>query len=171
MSTIVVLAMHGAPPNDIPRRRMGEFFGLHMQLEHGAVPEEKRSVLESRYGALEEMIASWPRTAQNDPFHAASFELAEELATATGQEVVVGFNEFCNPNLDAALAQAAVRETEKVIVVTPMMTPGGEHAEIDIPAAVDRARARHPEVDFQYAWPFDTAEVAQFLSAHIAQST
>ena len=32
----------------------------------------------------------------------------------------------------------------KVLVVTPMMTRGGEHVEREIPAAVARARRRHP---------------------------
>ena len=68
-------------------------------------------------------------------------------------EVVVGFNEFCAPDLAQALDEAAARGAGQVVVTTPMMTTGGEHAEQDIPAAIDQAPARHPQVTFDYAWP------------------
>lgn len=167
METSVVLAMHGAPPQDFPKRKLGEFFSLHMQLEWGVVGEKKRHALERRCAALEEEICSWPRTEQNDPFYAASHRLAEQLSLHTGCDVTVGFNEFCAPSVGDALDRAVAQGAESVIVVTPMMTPGGEHAEIDIPATIDEARQRHPGIDFRYAWPFDTDQVAQFLSAQI----
>jgi sirohydrochlorin ferrochelatase len=49
------------------------------------------------------------------------------------------------------------------------MTRGGEHSEVDIPAAIERARARHPGVAFVYVWPFETAAVARFLAAQVGQ--
>ena len=49
MSSIVILAMHGAPPNDFPAREMAEFFALHGRLEHAAGPE--RELLERRHVA------------------------------------------------------------------------------------------------------------------------
>lgn len=165
-TTRIVLAMHGAPSIDFPGDELAEFFGLHMRLEHGAPGGEQRTHLEARYAELEEKVRTWPRTPQNDPFHAASLELAGHLEEATGSRVVVGFNEFCAPTLGEALAQAT-GEAQRVVVVTPMMTRGGEHSERDIPAAVARARARHPEVEFVYAWPFDSADVAGFLAEQI----
>ena len=81
----------------------------------------------------------------------------------------MGYNEFCAPSLDRALDQAAAREAEQVIVVTPMMTPGGEHAEEDIPAAIRRAEERHPALAFAYAWPFDVDDVARFLAAQVGR--
>jgi len=53
-----------------------------------------------------------------------------------------------------------------VLVMTPMMTRGGEHSEVDIPAAVQRAREAHPGLEVTYAWPFDPEEVAAFLVQH-----
>jgi sirohydrochlorin cobaltochelatase len=50
-----------------------------------------------------------------------------------------------------------------------MVTPGGEHAEQDIPSAIARARSVHPAVEFVYAWPFPLAEVARFLAAQITR--
>ena len=168
MKTIIVLAMHGAPPKDFPRQKLGEFFSLHMQLEHGMVSPERRSALEQRCAELERALHGWPRTKENDPFYAASRRLAHALSSTTGLPVVLGFNEFCAPGLDDALDEAVARGGERVIVVTPMMTPGGEHAEIDIPATIEGARGRYPNVDFRYAWPFETKDVAELLAAQVA---
>ncbi len=165
MELIIVLAMHGAPPLDFPRKEMAELFGLQGRLEQVRGPG--REALERRHAELEAKMQAWPRTAQNDPFWAASFEMARHLAQASGCEVYVGFNEFCAPSLDEALDQAAARRPARVVVVTPMMTRGGEHAEVDIPAAIQRARDRHPGLPIHYAWPFEVADVAQFLVAQI----
>jgi sirohydrochlorin cobaltochelatase len=165
METILVLAMHGSPPNDFPRRELGEFFALHGRLEHADGTE--RQALARRHDELHAKMRAWPRTAENDPFWAASVELAQALAEATGAEVMVGFGEFCGPSLDEVLDQAATK-ARKVVVVTPMMTRGGEHAEQDIPAAMRRAEGRHPDCTFRYAWPFEVSEIARFLAAQTA---
>jgi sirohydrochlorin cobaltochelatase len=164
MRTTIVLAMHGAPPNDFPPGEVSELMGLHSRLEH--VPAPQRDALQRRYDELDARVRGWPRTADNDPFWAASQALGEALARVAGCDVVVGFNEFCAPSLDRALDRAA-HEATRVVVVTPMMTRGGEHAEIEIPAEVEAARARHPGVEFVYAWPFDPDDVARFLAGQI----
>ena len=163
-----MLAMHGAPPRDVPRVQVVLSVGLHMALEHASGPI--RSMIEPYHTRLDSKIRTWPRTAENDPFHAASQALAERLSQETGYETIVGFNEFCAPSLDQALDEAVEQGGEKVWVVTPMMTRGGEHAEEDIPAILQRARERHQAVEFSYAWPFETAEVARFLAAQIRRS-
>jgi sirohydrochlorin cobaltochelatase len=48
-----------------------------------------------------------------------------------------------------------------------MMTRGGEHAEQDIPAALERARNRHPKEKFVYIWPFSAQNIAEFLNSQI----
>jgi len=165
MKTVVVLAVHGVPPRDFPPAEMAEFFGLHARAEaggHGMQPAQVQ-----RHRDLEARLRTWPRTTANDPFHASSGALAAELARATGFEVIVGFNEFCGPSLDEAFAAAAARGAGRVIVVTPMLTQGGEHAERDIPAAIARARTAHREVEFVYAWPFEDAAVIRLLAEQI----
>lgn len=166
MKAFIVLVMHGAPPNDFPEHDMTELFGLQARLKRATGAE--RAALERRHLELDAKMRTWPRTAQNDPFYAGSQELAANLSRATGFEVIVGFNEFCAPSLDDALNQAIARRAEKVIVITPMMTRGGEHSEIDIPAAVQTAQAKHPEIPILYVWPFRVSEVANFLAAQIA---
>ena len=167
MKTIVILAMHGAPPNDFPKHELAEFFSLYGSPEHTS--ETDSVAPKHRYAELEASIRAWPRTEQNDPFYHASQDLAIHLSRATGHEVIVGFHEFCAPNLDEALEQAITQGVDKVIVITPMMTRGGEHSEVDIAAAVERAKTLHPDIPIIYAWPFEVSEIAQFLASQIAR--
>ena len=95
--------------------------------------------------------------------------MAVHLGEVTGYKVIVGFNEFCAPSVGEALDDAVTQSAEKVIVITPMMTQGGEHAEADIPAAICRARQRHPHTLMIYAWPFEVVDVARFLAAQVAR--
>jgi len=167
-ASAIVLAMHGSPPLDFPREQLGELFGLHMRLSDPSLAGEARARMEGRHAELESRIRNWPRTPQNDPFLVASMELAGHLSEAAGSRVFVGFNEFCSPSMDAALDEAAASGVTRIVVVTPMMTRGGEHSERDIPDAVERARGRHKAVEFVYAWPFDPADVGRFLAGCIA---
>jgi sirohydrochlorin cobaltochelatase len=166
--TVIVLAMHGVPPTDFPRTELSEFFTLHARFAHappGADPARKR------YEELASRVCDWPRTDTNDPYHEASLELAHELALVTGHRILVGFNEFCGPTVDEALDRAAATGADRVMVVTPMMTRGGEHSEKDIPAAIARARTRHPGVTFIYVWPILGEDVARFLAEMVARFT
>ncbi|MFW9915810.1 MAG: sirohydrochlorin chelatase [Candidatus Thorarchaeota archaeon] len=162
---IIVLAMHGSPPTDFPKREIAEFFELHLKMEHA--PRLLGEEQTKRHDELDERMRTWPRTQQNDPFFVSSQELATHLAEATGFRTIVGFNEFCNPSLDSALEEAALQKPEKIVVVTPMMTRGGQHSEVDIPAGVRRAQDRHPELSIVYVWPYELSEVAQFLASRI----
>ena len=169
MDRVIVLVMHGAPPRDFPRQETGEFFSLATRLRQATGPE--RAALELRHAELEAKMRSWPRTPQNDPFHAASAEMANQLALASGDEVILGFGEFCGPTIDEALDKAAKLRPNQVVVITPMMTRGGEHSESDIPAAVKRAEERNSGIRFTYVWPYPTADVARFLSEQIDRFT
>ena len=165
MRSVILLAMHGAPPLDYPKLELMEFLGLHSRVAHagGSWP----AALVHRYQELEERIRHWPRSAGNDPFFAGSQELVVQLRRASGRKVILGFNEFCSPSLDEALDQAAGQGAEKIIVVTPMMTRGGEHAEQDIPEALDRARKKHPNEKIIYIWPFPAQNIAEFMNSQI----
>jgi len=165
MKAVIVLAVRGAPPLDFPEEELAEFGALRSRLAHagGAGP----APAERRFHELEHKIRAWPRSPRNDPSHADSQELAVQLRRASGRKVILGFDEFCAPSLDEALDQAAGQGAEKILVVTPMMTRGGEHGEREIPAAVERARRRHPAMSFIYAWPFPSSDVAEFLTSQI----
>jgi sirohydrochlorin cobaltochelatase len=167
MKTILVLAMHGAPPNDFPRDELAEYMSLHNQLEH--IPGSQQGTSRKRYVELQDKLWYWPRTPLNDPFFAGSRALAKKLEEACGLPVVLGFNEFCAPNLDEAIEHATM-SADRVLVITPMMTRGGEYSEHDIPESIQRVQSHHPDVLIQYIWPFDTREVARFLAEQVKRS-
>jgi sirohydrochlorin cobaltochelatase len=162
---VIVLAMHGAPPADFPRPEFTEFMSLHGRIGHGHGATDES--LRVRYVELEKRMRAWPRNAQNDPFFVGSQELAERLSRQSSLEVILGFNEFCAPSLDEAFDRAAATDAETIIALTPMMTSGGEHSEADIPAAIERAKTRHPRKRIIYAWPFATEDVARFLTSQL----
>jgi len=162
--SVIVLAMHGAPANDFPKDDLEEFFNLSHRWELGELPSE---ALRRRCRELEKSIRTWPRTAFNDPFFSGSKELAAQIEKTLGHEVILGFNEFCSPSLEEALDRAA-EKSRKVIIITLMMTRGGDHAEREIPAAIQVARENHPTTLFVYAWPFSPKAIAEFLAGQIA---
>ncbi len=164
--TVIVLAMHGEPPRDFPKDKFSAFFRLQTRLEFG---EALGRELQDEFAELDSEMRRWPRTPENDPFYFGSQEMAQHLSRATGDQVILGFNEFCAPHLDDAIDEAAERKPEKIIIITPMLTPGGGHSEEDIPALAKQAQKRHPDVPIVYAWPFDPSKTAQFLAEQIDQ--
>ena len=164
---VIVLAMHGSPPLDFPKDEMAEFMALHAHL--GSLSGPQASAQRVRYDQLESRMRAWPRTGQNDPFYAGSNELAKHLRQESGLEVIIGFNEFCAPTLDEAFERAAARQAGRIIVVTPMMTRGGEHSAVDIPGAIRRAQQKFPSRKIVYAWPFATEDIARFLSSQVTR--
>jgi sirohydrochlorin cobaltochelatase len=165
MTTRIVLAMHGMPAKDFPEDEVIELVKLHRIMDKAG--NHAPSDMRHRYTQLDHKIRNWKRTPENDPFWASSIALAEEMQAATGFDVIVGFNEFCGPSLENAIDAAASAGATKVIVVTPMMTPGGEHSEEDIPEAISSAKSRYEGVEFIYAWPFPTTDVVSFLASQI----
>jgi len=161
----VVLAMHGAPPLDFPKNELAEFFMLHARVGHGGAGPNN---LKRRYEKLEAKMRRWPRTGDNDPFYAGSVELADELRRESGLDIIPGFNEFCSPSLAEALDRAA-HSACRVLVITPMMTRGGEHSAVDIPHAIALARQKYPGNEFIYVWPFPTQDIAAFLSRQVSR--
>lgn len=165
MKTVLILTMHGIPPKDFPRREIGEYFSLHTQMENS--PQRMDEAARQRYAELNHKMRSFPRTPENDPFYFSSQDMARLLAAETGYETLFCFNEFCNPTLAAAVASAVAGGAQRVLVLTPMMTRGGEHAEKDIPDELETLRSSYPNLEIKYAWPFDPAEITRFLAGQV----
>jgi len=161
MKIIAILAMHGQPPKDFPQNDLLDYFKLHFAIE--AMGENAPPPMRQKYEILEEKMRNWPRNPENDPYHVGSYELAQALQNQLGLPVYVGFNEFCAPTLEAIMEQAASEDPTKIIVITPMMTCGGEHSERDIPLAIESVKSKFPTIEFSYLWPFETSEIAKFL--------
>ena len=165
MKTIIVLAAHGAPATDCPRRTIGIFMAL-----------ESMPRLVKRFGFLQRLKASldrtvrfWPRTAENDPYREGVQELAGRIVAQTGCEVISGYLEFCAPDIGACIDEAVGRGADRVIVATTMTTRGGEHSEVEIREIVEAAQKRHPSTRIVYVWPFDTDRVARMFADEIAR--
>ncbi|VAX31660.1 hypothetical protein MNBD_NITROSPIRAE01-1988 [hydrothermal vent metagenome] len=161
---IIVLAMHGTPPKDFPKTEHKELFEIRAALKHATNPSK---ALKARHDFLDKKMRLWPRTEKNDPFHFGSMALGHQLEKQSRFKVIVGFNEFCDPDLDKAIREAVGLADKKVLVTTPMMTRGGSHSKGDIPSAIAGVKKDFPKTDIIYAWPFPTSEIAGFLSAQI----
>jgi sirohydrochlorin cobaltochelatase len=160
--TVVLLVGHGFIPEDFPRDVLQRYFHLHMAVGFRELGEGERAELSE----LEARLRNWPRTPENDPHHASMLALAEGLEARCGLPVRVVFNEFCAPSLEEGVRRAADDGYRRVLVLSTMFNRGG-HAEEDIPEAIERARAAHPNVEVQYLWPYRTEDVVDLLAAHL----
>lgn len=114
--------------------------------------------------ALDHEVRRWPRTKENDPYAAGIEALAAKLRPRVGR-LVVAYNEFCAPSIPEAVEALVADGVEHVTLITTMVTPGGVHAEVEIPEEVEELRARFPHVRIAFAWPFDLDAVADLLAS------
>jgi sirohydrochlorin ferrochelatase len=158
----VVLVGHGAAAKDCPRELVMKLKALEAR-RHGSGGEPTPEEIE-----LDRRVRTWPRTPQNDPYMAGLESLADQMRSGlNGTVLVVAYNEFCTPSLEDAVADLIAQGIETVTVVPSMMTPGGVHSEVEIPATLNKLSIRYPEVIIQYAWPFDLGRVARMLTDHL----
>ena len=180
----VVLIGHGAPATDCPPQLVGELMSLEWRQAsappdggagphrlEGRAPLERTASLTGRAAELDAAIRDWPRHAGNDPYRTGLERLAETLRPLlpTGQ-LAVGYNEFCRPSIADAVEAVIRGGARRVLVIPSMLTPGGVHAERDIPRALEALRRAHPGVAIEYVWPFDLRQVAALLAAHVARA-
>ncbi|MBY9013001.1 MAG: hypothetical protein KGD70_11570 [Candidatus Lokiarchaeota archaeon] len=167
MKIVIILAMHGMPPNDFPQKETLDYFMLHSRLENMPGPPPPK--MQQQYEELDSKMRNWPRTQENDQYYLTSNEIAATLSNQTSHSVIVGFNEFCSPSLDEAFEESLQLTPDKIIVITPMMTQGGEHSEKDIPEAIERAKKKNHTTEFSYVWPFNINKIAAFLAEQIKE--
>ena len=114
-----------------------------------------------------------------DPAGVAAFAaLADRvgtLAAAAGTQAAGGFIELSPPPVRDAVAalepaaRAAAPDGGARIVAVPLMLSAAGHAKGDIPAALARERARHPDLNWAYARPLGPHPVLiDLLAARIA---
>jgi len=163
MKTTIVIAAHGAPATDCPRRKIG----MLMALESMGKLVSRVALLRNLQKSLDHEVRCWPRTAANDPYKAGVEALVGRIAAHTGWEVIPGDNEFCSPDIGAAIDAAIASGAARVIVATTMTTRGGEHSETEIREIVEAAQQRHGAAKIMYAWPFDPDRVARLFADEI----
>ena len=74
--------------------------------------------------------------------------IATELRRSGGEIIEYAFLQYAQPTADAALDRC-ITQGAKEIVVVPFFMQAGAHVTRDIPAFLDKARARHPECDIR----------------------
>jgi sirohydrochlorin cobaltochelatase len=160
----VVLVGHGAVPRDYPRERLMQLRGLEARRRLTNAPPSPEEV------ALETELRQWPRTAATDPYQAGLKSLAAHLRPRLEPaRLVLAYNEFCAPTVGEAVRALAREGVTDIVAVPSMLTPGGVHAEIEIPEIIDALRAAFPRLRLQYAWPFAAEHLASFFVEHLRQ--
>ena len=163
----VVLIGHGAPATDCPPQLVGELMSLEWR--HNHTPDSHQ--LERRAAELDAQIREWPRHAGNDPYKAGLEQVADALRPLLPSALIaVGYNEFCRPSISEAIDRVIQQGATRVVVISSMLTPGGVHAERDIPRALEAIRRAHPTIAIQYVWPFDVRHVAALLAQHVTHA-
>ena len=154
----VLLVGHGRKATDTPADLIEEYQRARM----GPGPQSTaRSDVERR-------IREWPRTDHTDPYRAGLEKIAKALSDEMpGVRIAIAFNEFCAPSIEDAAAALVNDGVRPITLVTTMFTPGGNHAERDLPAAVQTIQNAHPEIAIRYVWPFPLKNIAAFLAASI----
>jgi sirohydrochlorin cobaltochelatase len=158
----VVLVGHGAVPSDCPRDLVTRLKALEgRRRATGGVTTAEEAELDAR-------IRGWPRDAGTDPYGAGLEALASRLRPLLGgARLAVAYNEFAAPTLEDAVDGLVAGGANAIAVVPSMLTPGGVHAEVEIPETIARLRAKHPAIALRYVWPFDLEAVAKLLATHV----
>jgi len=160
----VVLVGHGGIPKDCPQELVTRLKRLEAQRRATkTAPSEEERELDAR-------IRRWPRTAATDPYRSGLEAIADALRPhLDGALFGLAYNEFCAPTLEEAVEDLVSQGATHITVTTTMFTPGGSHAELEIPDTLDQIRQRYPTVVLRYAWPFDLPAVAKLLHDQVAR--
>jgi len=158
----VILVGHGGLPKDIPSEIVEKFMRVHktrMKSGNSISAEEIE---------LDGIIRKWQRSPENDPYKTGLENLASHIqAILPDYRLITAYNEFCYPAIEDAVNELVKEKVSQIILVTTMITRGGSHSESEIPAEVQALNLKYPEVDIQYAWPFNIEAFALFLGEHI----
>jgi sirohydrochlorin cobaltochelatase len=158
----VVLSGRGGVPRDYPRERLMRRRSLEARRRASGDPPSSEEV------ALETERRRWPRTAATDPYQAGLEGLAAHLGPRLAPaRLVLAYNEFCAPTVAEAVRALATAGVTDIIAVPSMLTPGGVHAEVDIPEIINALRAEFPTLNVRYAWPFAGEHLAAFFVDHL----
>ncbi|MGP0628160.1 sirohydrochlorin chelatase [Nitrospina sp. 32_T5] len=158
----VVLVGHGGLPKDCPSDWVSRLKKLEGQRKATGQPPTAEEM------DLDRQIRNWPRTPENDPYHHGLQRLAERLEKRVApSRLVVAYNEFCAPTVLEAVEKLVEAGFTHVTVVPTMFTPGGSHSEQEIPELLSTLRSQFPDLNLQYAWPFDLDTLAGFLADHL----
>jgi len=158
----VILIGHGGLPSDIPKEVVEDFMKVHKHRIRTGTP------ITSKEKELESVIRNWTRSPATDPYKYGLEKLAEHLAPQLEDYILItAYNEFCYPSIEQAADVLAEKGVTEVTLITTMITPGGSHSEKEIPEEIEALRLKYPDVNYQYAWPYDLGIFSNLLADHI----
>ena len=158
----VILVGHGGLPEGCPQDIVSKLKRLEMERRRKGVPasEEEKE--------LDRKIRDWPRTPESDPYKVGLEKLAKQLADKMPDtKIVAAYNEFCAPSIEDAVDDLVTSGIKRISLISSMFTPGGSHSDKEIPEDVEELRKKYPDVNFQYAWPFDLSKIAELMVGHL----
>jgi len=160
----VILVGHGGIPTDFPYDQVVRLKRLEAQRRaSGGPPSTEEQDLDTR-------LRRWPRTPDNDPYRAGFERLAARLRPLLKSAAfALAYNEFCAPTLEEAVEDVIEGGAMHITILSSMLTPGGSHAEVEIPGTIRQLQATYPHITLRYAWPFDLDLVAGLLAEHVRQ--
>ena len=160
----LVLVGHGGLPSDMPSEMVEKFMRVHKGRIKAGGPITEHEI------ELDTAIRKWGRTPENDPYKTGLESLASHMEPMLkGHILKTAYNEFCYPAIEDAVDELAAENVSKIIIVTTMITRGGSHSEKEIPEELHALRSKYPNIDIQYAWPFNMDSFALFLTTHIKE--
>jgi sirohydrochlorin cobaltochelatase len=93
---------------------------------------------------------------------------AKRLAARLARPIYPGFLELADPPVVAAIEEAVQAGAERILAV-PWMLLGGGHVKNDLPAAIQVARRRYPQVSIHYGTPITVQpEILSVLGDRLA---
>lgn len=165
-NTAVLLVGHGGWPSDCPEELAGKLKRLEGKRRKENLPPSDEEI------EVDNLVRSWPRTPETDPYKYGLELLASRLAEQLNNySMGLAYNEFCDPTIEKAANRLIQEGAKTVIIVTTMFTPGGSHSEKEIPEEMELLQKQHPGVEFIYAWPFDMDRAAGMLANHVTDFT
>ncbi len=162
----IILVGHGGIPKDYPSDLISKLKRLEAQRRAAGQPMSEEEL------ALDTKIRTWPRTPETDPYQAGLEALGAQMKPMlNGALFSLAYNEFCGPTVQEAVKSLIQQGANSITIVSTMFTPGGSHSEYEIPEEMAELRQEHPDVQLQYAWPYDLGQVSKMLVEHIDQFT
>lgn len=108
-----------------------------------------------------------------DPEWAAPFGTIQRQVQAArpDAQVVLAFQDFMTPTLEAAVAQCVARGAQQLVLVPLFMAQGG-HLKQDLPRMVGKIREQHPQLELRLTPAIgDAPEILQAIGDWVLRGT
>ena len=108
-----------------------------------------------------------------DPEWAAPFNIIQTQLQAARPEtqVLLAFQDFMTPTLEAAVTQVVARGARRIVLVPLFMAQGG-HLKQDLPLLVGKIRQQHPQIELRVMPAIgDAPEILQAIGDWVLRAT